>query len=294
MGVRVAVDWVADGMVLKENYPKYIIPYTPICIAVIVAMLLMPLLLKRWQSKALIGAGVVAVAVFFAAELLLERLVIITGEETVATLEDWQMFMCYVPVETIYKTQMAADILMGDYHPAFKLHFYMIAVVLILAVLNSLYGFGGMVYSENRRRLGSLVLQSVCGGLFLGLCILACFTAFWRDGTLKVSPLSAVLMIVFFVLLGVTFGVFVGSFLLGKRAAVSVAVPAVVAGVTTLLMYIGEMILLNGHVYEMGEGVLFDGLPMVVLAPMDVLVILASALLTAALFWRINRKADKS
>ena len=30
MGVRVVVDMIAEGTVLQENYPKYIIPYTPV------------------------------------------------------------------------------------------------------------------------------------------------------------------------------------------------------------------------------------------------------------------------
>ena len=30
MGVRVIADMIIDGTVLKENYPKYIIPYTPL------------------------------------------------------------------------------------------------------------------------------------------------------------------------------------------------------------------------------------------------------------------------
>lgn len=29
MGVRVITDMIADGTVLKENYPQYIIPHTP-------------------------------------------------------------------------------------------------------------------------------------------------------------------------------------------------------------------------------------------------------------------------
>ena len=29
MGVRVVADMLIQGSVLKENYPKYIIPYTP-------------------------------------------------------------------------------------------------------------------------------------------------------------------------------------------------------------------------------------------------------------------------
>ena len=216
MGVRVITDMIVDGTVLKENYPKYIIPYTPICIAIIASVLLMPLCVKLFKRFALAGGAFIATGVFFTLELLFEQRVVVSTAETVTKLEDWQMFMCYVPPEgwgetvTTYKTQTAVDILMGDYNPAFKLHFYIISVVLIITVLNCLYGFGQMVKTGEKNRLKSLILQSVCTLTFLGLCILACFTAFWRDGSIHVSPLSAALMAMFFVLLGVTTGVCVG------------------------------------------------------------------------------------
>lgn len=177
------------------------------------------------------------------------------------------------------KTQTAVDILMGDYNPAFKLHFYIISVVLIITILNCLYGFGQMVENGKKKRLKSLVLQSVCSVMFLGLCILACFTAFWRDGSIKVSPLSEMLMAVFFILLGVTAGVFVGSFLLGKRKLISIWIPSVVASVMAVIMYIGEMILLNGHLYNFGTGVIFDSIPGIVFAPIDLIIIVATGLI---------------
>ena len=46
MGVRVVSDMLRDGTVLKENYPKYIIPYTPIAVAVILCVLLLPLFVR--------------------------------------------------------------------------------------------------------------------------------------------------------------------------------------------------------------------------------------------------------
>ncbi len=300
MGVRVITDMIADGTVLKENYPKYIIPYTPMCIAIIVGVLLIPLCIKLFRRFALAAGASIATGVFFALELLFEQKVVVSTAETVTKLEDWQMYMCYVPPEgfgesvTTYKTQTAIDILMGDYNPAFKLHFYIITVVLIVTVLNCLYGFGQMVKTGEKNRLKSLILQSVCSLTFLGLCILACFTAFWRDGSIQVSPLSATLMTVFFVLLGVTVGVFVGSFLLGKRKFVSVWIPSIVASVMTLLMYIGEMILLNGHLYSFGAGFIFDSIPGIVLAPVDLLIILSSGGITVLIFTLLNCKDSKS
>ena len=291
MGVRVISDMIKSGTVMKENYPKYIIPYTPICLAVITAVLLMPVIMKLLKRFAFIGGSVLATGTFFALEILFEQKVVVTTADTVAKLEDWQMFMCYVPPEsltTTYKTQTAVDILIGNYNPAFKMHFYIISAVLILSILNCLYGFGRIVKTGEKKRLKSLVLQSGCSLSFLGLCILACFTAFWRDGNIQVSPLSATLMTVYFILLGVTVGVFIGSFLLGKSKFVSVWIPSIAAAVMTFLMYIGEMILLNRHLYSFGTGFLFDSLPGIVFAPVDLLIILASACITALIFGILN------
>lgn len=294
MGVRVITDMITNGSVLKENYPKYIIPYTPMCIAIIIGVLLMPLCIKLFKRSALAGGASVATGIFFALEFLFEQKVVVSTAETVTKLEDWQMYMCYVPPEgwgetiTTYKTQTAVDILMGDYTPAFKLHFYIISVVLIITILNCLYGFGQMIKNGEKKRLKSLILQSVCSFTFLGLCILACFTAFWRDGSIQVSPLSATLMAVFFILLGVTAGVLVGSFLLEKRKFVSIWIPSFVAATMTFLMYIGEMILLNGHLYRMGVGILFDSLPGIVFATIDLLIIMLSGCITALIFTLLN------
>ena len=291
MGIRVITDMITSGTVMKENYPKYIIPYTPICLAVIAVVLLMPVIMKLLKRFAFIGGSVLAIGTFFALETLFEQKVVVTTAETVSKLEDWQMFMCYIPPEsltTTYKTQTAVDILIGNYNPAFKMHFYIISVVLILSILNCLYGFGKMIKTGEKKRLKSLVLQSVCSLSFLGLCILACFTAFWRDGNIQVSPLSATLMTVFFILLGVTVGVFIGSFLLGKSKFVSVWIPSIAAAAMTFLMYIGEMILLNRHLYSFGTGFVFDSIPGIVFAPIDLLVILASACITALIFTILN------
>lgn len=296
MGVRVLAGMAVDGTVLKENYPKYIIPYTPVCVAVLVGLLILPLCMKRLKRFALLGGSAAAAGVFFLLEILFEQNVVVAAPGTAAKLEDWQMYMCYIPPEgwggtaAAYKTQTAADILMGNYTPAFKLHFYMISVVLILSILNSLYGFGQVIRTGEKKRLKSLILQSICSLVFLGLCILACFTAFWRDGNIQVSPLSASLMAVFFVLLGVTAGVYAGSFLLGKSRFVSIGIPSILASAMTLLMYVGEMVLLHGHLYLFGAGFVFNSLPGIILAPIDLAVILLSGLVTAWIFLLLQRK----
>lgn len=289
MGVKLVADIILSGTVLAENYPKYIIPYTPISLAVIIAILLLPLLMKYAKKYALAVASAISLIVFFVLELLLENKVIVTSTIR-TTLENWQMFMCYVPPESSQtRTWRAVDVLIGDYSPAFKIHFYLISLLLIFALLNCFYGFAHIIISKNKSRLKALVIQSVGTAFFLGLCILACFTAFFRDGEITVSALSATLMSLFFIVFGVTAGIFVASFLLEKKKALSVLLPSLVAAVVTFIMYIGEMILLSGHLYRFGTGFLFDELAGLVLAPIDILIIIASASITAAICYTISK-----
>ena len=291
MGARVVRDMIVQGTVMGADYPKYIIPYLPVSLAVIVGVALMPLLLRYCKKYTLAGASGLGMGVFFASELMLENWVIVT-DTVMAKLESWQMFMCYVSPEMFEtRTWRAIDVLIGEYSPWFKLHFYIIAVVLILAFLNCFYGFGQIIVNGRRERLRHLILQSVAAVLFLGLCILACFTAFWRTGEITVSPLSASLMCLFFILFGVTMGIFTASFLTNRPCSVMLSVSAGVASAVTLIMYIGELILLSGHLYRFGNSFLFDGLGALVLAPIDLIVILLSGGITAVILkLAANRK----
>lgn len=283
MGVRVVRDMIVQGTVMGKDYPKYIIPYLPIALSVIAGVAIMPLLFRMVRKYTLTVASAVGLGVFFASELVLENWVIVT-DTVMTTLESWQMFMCYVPPEMFEtRTWRAIDVLIGEYSPWFKLHFYIIAIVLILTFLNCFYGFGQMIVSGRRERMRHLILQSVASVLFLGLCILACFTAFWRTGEITVSPLSAFLMCLFFIVFGVTMGLFTASFLTKRPSSAVLSVSAAVSSVVTLIMYIGELILLSGHLYRFGNGFLFDGLGAMVLAPIDLIVILLSGGITAVI-----------
>ena len=293
MGISVIVDMIRYGTVYAENYPKYIIPYTPIALALLVCVALIPVALKYFKKHALLFGTVISTVLFFVFEFILERAVTVTRTVTgiFSTLEDWQMFMCYVPPNSFEeRTWTEVDVLMGEYSPAFKLHFYIISIVLIISILNCFYGFAKMIHTGDKSRRKSLVIQSVASGAFLGMCIWACFTAFYRNGDIQVSALSAALMSVFFVLFGVTVGIYIESFTLNKKPLLSVWLPSVSAAVVTLVMYIGEMILLSGHLYRFGEGFFFAGIPGIVLAPVDIVVILGSGVMTAIIASFVRNK----
>ena len=70
----------------------------------------------------------------------------------------------------------------------------------------------------------------------------------------------------------------------------SVWLPSVSAAVVTLVMYIGEMILLSGHLYRFGDGFFFAGIPGIVLAPVDIVVILGSGVMTAIIASFVRNK----
>lgn len=293
MGISVIVDMIRYGTVYAENYPKYIIPYTPIALALLVCVALIPVALKYFKKYALLFGTVISTVLFFVFEFILERAVTVTRTVTgiFSTLEDWQMFMCYVPPNSFEeRTWTEVDVLMGEYSPAFKLHFYIISIVLIISILNCFYGFAKMIHTGDKSRRKSLVIQSVASGAFLGMCIWACFTAFYRNGDIQVSALSAVLMSVFFVLFGVTVGIYIESFTLNKKPLFSVWLPSVSAAAVTLVMYIGEMILLSGHLYRFGDGFFFAGIPGIVLAPVDIVVILGSGVMTAIIASFVRNK----
>ena len=291
-GVQVIRDMIAYGTVMSEDYPKYIIPYLPVTLAVLVGVAILPLCLRAWGKYAQAGASAIGLGVFFASELLLEKLVIVTGTAMVK-LESWQMFMCYVPAERFEtRTWRAVDVLIGEYSPTFKLHFYAIAVVLILTFLNCFYGFGRIAIGEGRARLKILILQSIGTALFLSLCILACFTAFWRTGELTVSSLSATLMCLFFLLFGVTMGLYAGSFMMEMSSKLRVVLTAVASSAVVLIMYVGELCLLHGHLYRFGAGFFFEGLGALVLAPIDLTVVALSGALSALLVRLVDFRRD--
>lgn len=283
MGVSVISDMLRYGTVYAGDYPKYIIPYTPISLSIIAGVLMLPLLLKHAKKYALIIASALSVCVFFVSELLLESKVIVTSS-VVSMLESWQMYMCYVPPqEQTGRLWTEINVLMGEYSPAFKFHFYIISLVIILSLLNCFYGFAHIIQSGNRGRLRSLFIQAIASVSFLLMCIWACFTAFYRTGEITVSLLSALLMSIFFILFGVTAGVCAASFLVGKSPVVSILIPSLTAVSTSVVMYIGEMILLSGHLYRFGNGFLFNAINGIVLAPIDIIIIIASGGITALL-----------
>lgn len=276
MGALTLGRFLQKGYINTLEYPKYLIPYVPICTALLTAAALMPVIFRLFRRHALAASSTLGLLVFLIAETGLEKIRVIEGTMQMP-LESWQLSLCMATPEvlrSIGKPIYAAG------NPAFKVHFYIISALIILVVLSTIYGISKMLREQDFSRRRPLVIQGVSILVFIGLCILACLTAFYRNGTINISPLSSILMSIFFIVFGITAGTYCGSILYGKGRLLMVLIPAAAASLTTLLMYIGELTLMGGVLFRYGSGILFEPLAPVPFSIVDIAIILFSGFST--------------
>jgi hypothetical protein len=214
--------------------------------------------------------------IFFISEYFFEQIRVV-GEATEMPLESWQYSLCIATPEVL---RSIGKPIYASGNPAYKIHFYIIAVAIIITVLNVIYGFSKMFKDRDFSKKRFLIAQGISVLIFIGLCILACFTAFYRNGSINISPLSAGLMTVFFIIFGITAGIYSGSLLHSRNNFLSHTIPAITASLTTLMMYIGELILMGGVLFRYGKGLLFEPIPGIPFSVVDIVIVLASGMIT--------------
>lgn len=276
MGAATLSNFLKKGYINTAEYPKYIIPYTPICVALIVSISLMPLIFRLFKRYALAVASLLAILIFFTTEAGFENIRVIEGNMEMP-LQSWQLSLCMATPEVL---RSIGKPIYAEGNPAFKIHFYIIAVIIILAVLNTIYGISKMLMEQDFSKKRPLIIQAVSVALFISLCIFACFTAFYRNGTISISPLSAMLMSLFFIIFGITAGAYCGSMFSGRSRKLSVFLPAAIASLTTLVMYIGELVLMGGVLFRYGSGPMFEPVPPLPFSFVDIAIIIFSGIVT--------------
>ena len=278
MGVVLLVSYLQHGGIDMADYPRYIIPYTPICISLIVCVAVLPLVFILCKKYTLLVVSILGAGLFLGAEALFEQVVVFTDYSSKMNIATWQLLSCF---QTPRAEASLWDSLSLKYDPAFRVHFYAIALLIVLTVLGVICGFYKMALTQNHEKKRLLVVQLVSVVVFVGLCILACFTAFFRTGEVDLSPLSAFLMIVFFLIFGITAGVYTGTWLYGKKKWLSIVIPSVVAMPLTVVMYIGEMLMLGWSLFRYGrELFIFSPIGSCPLAPIDFVVVLLAGAIT--------------
>ena len=294
MGIKVLSAFFKDGQVDVSIYPKYIIPYTPISIAVLVCLAIIPISVKCLKKMSHLGLSVLGIGLFLLTEILIEGITVFKGYQT-SDIGNWQAYMCFVSPTAITKaiTSTIGEELTARYNPAFKLHFYLIAILMIVAIIGIAHGFYIMYMKGTLETRNPLIIQTVSTFTYIGLCIFACFTAFYRTGGIDISPLSSLLMSIFFIVFGVTAGCYFGGILFGKKPIFSRFVPAIIATLTTSMMYIGELILMGGILFSFGKGFLFTPIASCPLAPIDFIVIILAGVVTYIILFMIRLKEKK-
>ena len=290
MGAVMLWAYIQNGGIDVADYPSYIIPYTPICIAIIICTVLLPFVFKLCKRFALPILSALGVVLFLGAEIGFEQIAVFIDISSKMKIEMWQLLSCVVTPQI---RGFIWDSLNIRYNPSFKIHFYAIALLIVLAVTGVVYGFYKMAYTQNFTRKKPLVVQLVSVITFIGLCILACFTAFLRTGDINISPLSSVLMTIFFLVFGITAGVYTGTFFYEKHKLFSIFIPSVVAMVITFIMYIGEMVMMNWTLFQLGRGFLFERIGNIPFALIDIITILASGVVSYFILVSIKLKAKE-
>lgn len=307
-GAQMVVTYLSNGILQPGEYAKGVIPYVSICLSLIIVAAFHPLLTKLKKFQFAITA-ILALGLFIGIELAFESIkvntrgiVSLSSSQQTDTIDVWQSALCYaspdaIKAQRIRIQQAQSSIGSFDYFSAntpYKIHYFLVSMVIILLVVSILHGFGKRAKSKSSSNINALVLQLVSVAVLVGLCIFATLTAFFRDTSPVLQPVPAVLTSLFFIVLGVSAGVFAGSFLLKKKRVLSVIIPALVSIAVCSLMYLGEFILMGGTFYRFGSSWLFTGLPWLVLAPVDMVVILLSGLITAGIFILVRKDSKVS
>lgn len=298
-GVRMAFLSIANGAIEPEQYAKYVVPYAAMCFSIVLFAVFQPLICKIKRVPFLVGL-IGAFASFTAIELFFERIQIKTAGMMLvdpaslpagsaitvpssAAVDIWQASLCVVSPLTrgqsvAYASQDKNFYVMAN--DTYKVHYYLISFILITMVCGLVYGIAQMIRTGNSSMKKPLILQGIASAVITALCVFANTTAFFRQAQAIQTPLASILTCLFFVASGAAVGVYAGSFLSGKSKRIGLGLPVLLTVITVLGLYIGEAAMMEGGLYRFGTGWFFDGLPGIALAPVDILVIVFSAIVT--------------
>ena len=328
-GVRMAYISASSGALEPQQYAKYVVPYAAICVALLIFTALQPLFFKLKRLAFPLGLAA-AGAAFLAIERFFETMQIHVVDMTLinaatlapaaagnaATADVWQAALCMIsPVmreqSLTYASQDRFIYVLGN--ATYKVHYYLISLIMITMVCGLIYGIGKMYHSEpsgdkdngasgqnsfssapnkDLSQLKPLYLRGISTAALVALCVFANTTAFFRQAAPIQTPLASVLTGLFFVTLGAAAGIYGGSFLLATGKRLGIGLPALLSCGVTAALYAGEAAMMGGNLYRFGAGRFFSAWPGLVLAPVDILIILLAGGL-AGLILYIARQREK-
>jgi len=117
MGAIMVFMFIQNGGIDVADYPSYIIPYTPICIALIICTAFLPLFVKLCKRFALPVLSVLGSALFLGVEIGFEQVAVFMDASSKMKIETWQMLSC---VATPQVRASVWDSLNIHYNSSFK------------------------------------------------------------------------------------------------------------------------------------------------------------------------------
>ena len=319
-GARMAYISISYGALEPEQYAKYVVPYAAICVSLLSYAALQPVFFKLKRLAFPTGMAF-AFGVFFAVGRFFETMqihisgmtlidasalapvlndptsavaeaAISTANTTIATVDIWQAALCIASPamreqSLTYASRESFYYVVGG--GAYKIHYYLISLVLITMVCGLIYGITKMLRDKNYQQVKPIFLRGICTAALIALCIFTNTTAFFRQAAPIQTPLASSLTALFFVVLGAAAGVYAGSYLLEKGKRLGVGVPVLLSLCASALMYVGEAVMMKGNLYRFGTGWFFEGLPGIALAPVDVLIVLLSGVMTGLILGMARR-----
>ena len=209
-----------------------------------------------------------------------------------ATADVWQAFLCVATPAVSEQTLTLAPRdglfnLIGN--SAYKFHYYMISLILITMVCGLVYSIRKMLRDNNTELRKPVILRGVSTTALAVICVFANATGFFREAAPVQTPLASALTGLFFVILSAAAGIYAGSYLTGKSVLPRLGIPVLLSLCAAALMYFGEAAMMGGELYLFGTGWFFRGIPGIILAPADILIVLFSG----GLSWLVLGVAGK-
>jgi hypothetical protein len=273
MGVKIAVLQFQGGSIQPDDFAQYVIPYAAAFSSILLTVFLYPLI-SRQKRFSVLTASLLSMGLFIGMEWYIESMTINTSKAQAAF--QWQLVSSIGTTETTQAFQKLFD-------STFRIQSALISFLLILFIVGMIYNYKNVLSSNDRVKRNLFRLQVFLTVLFIAFCITANIPSSFREAVDFLSPHSSVLTSCFFVLMGVTFGVYLAGFLSGKSRMISLVLPAACAFLITASMYYGEYKMLDGVLYRFGYSKFFQQLSFTRVTPVDMLITFVSGMLTAFL-----------
>jgi len=145
MGIIMLSSYITDSGIKTADYPKYIIPYTPICVSVLLCTLILPLMLKKCRSIASPMISGLGIMFFLVLEVLFESIPVFLGTS------NRRVFDEIIRGNLQYRISDAVfEMKDMRYNNALDLHVYIISVLAVVTVLRIIYEICIRNFQEKR------------------------------------------------------------------------------------------------------------------------------------------------